>query len=1205
MREPSDDGRRGATEPVVITGAALGLPGAERLFDDANIGRLLDGRQGIDVIPARLRREMLDKHVDAAGQGRGRRRPVRDDRRLDEVIKLAARAGAFDLGEEFGVDAERLAALGRDTQLAIAAGIDALRDAGIPLVLHYKTTTHGDAAARIAGRCPKSCATRRASIFASAFPGLEEMADEVDTPHGGPDAPGASRRARVAARADARPRRHRRRSCWPRSIGGSTTSRHQLETEPYTFDRRFLFRVLSMGHSQFAELIGARGPNTQINSACASTTQAVALAEDWIRAGRCRRVVVVAADDATSDTLLGWIGAGFLASGAAATDEVVEDAALPVRPAPPRDDPRHGRRRARRRERRRRARARPDADLRGARLGHRQLRLPRDPPRRRATSARVMETARRPGRGARRRPRRRWRARRCSSRTRPTRRPAAAAPPPRSMRCAEVFGEDADRIVIANTKGFTGHPMGVGLEDVLAVKALETGVVPPVPNFREVDPDLGALNLSRGGAYPVRYALRLAAGFGSQIAMLLLRWTPVADGRRRRADELGYDYRIADRATSGRPGCARRGPRRSAARGRPAPAARRRLRHAPRLRGRADGAGRWAQPVEAARADRASRAGRRRARRLAPAPSRAPRRPRRAGAAAAPAGRRLHRGGRRRRGAGAGDRGRADGLSRRICWTWISIWRPISGSTRSSRPRCSRRSARRTGSSVTTSLKLRDYPTLNHVVGVRHASAPQRSSRRAARARAGAGGCAGAAAGRAAAVDGRRGAGAGDRGRADGLSRRICSTWISIWRPISGSTRSSRPRCSRRSARRTGSSVTTALKLRDYPTLNHVVGVRPRRAPADRRRRRPTAPNRRQPSDAGRPAADVAGADRLPAPRARRRAAPAARSGACRPASRSSAGSRVVLMPDGGGVGAALTERLEQARRRGRSRSRARRTAEALERSSPAGRPPGRSRASTGCPRSTTRARHALTRDWREALRVARQAAGGHHARARRARRRAGTFLVSRHAARRPPRLRRRTARPSVLGGAVTGFTKALARERPDALVKAVDFAPSGKTRRARRRCSSRRRCATRAPSRSATPTTCAGRSASSSEPRRARRRARADDGHRLPRHRRGRQHRVGDHRRPGRGVAAGRFHLLDLVARARPRRPRPRALRPTTAMGSSASSPSACATRGERADAEARRARAGADRARAARRSTRSRRSSGAGGARTGTRST
>ncbi len=91
-----------------------------------------------------------------------------------------------------------------------------------------------------------------------------------------------------------------------------------------------------MGHSQFAELIGARGPNTQINSACASTTQAVALAEDWIRRGRCRRVVIISADDVTSDNVLEWIGAGFLASGAAATDERVEDAAIPF------DRRRHG-----------------------------------------------------------------------------------------------------------------------------------------------------------------------------------------------------------------------------------------------------------------------------------------------------------------------------------------------------------------------------------------------------------------------------------------------------------------------------------------------------------------------------------------------------------------------------------------------------------------------------------------------------------------------------------------------------------------------------------------------------------------------------------------------------------------------------------------------------------------------------------------------
>ncbi|MGO9523511.1 SDR family NAD(P)-dependent oxidoreductase, partial [Mycobacterium sp.] len=110
-----------------------------------------------------------------------------------------------------------------------------------------------------------------------------------------------------------------------------------------------------------------------------------------------------------------------------------------------------------------------------------------------------------------------------------------------------VFGPDADAVVITNTKGFTGHAMGAGVEDVVAIKSLETGLVPPVPNYKEPDPELGHLNLSTGGSYPVRYALRLGAGFGSQIAMTLMRWTPLPDGRHRLPDELGYEYRIVDR----------------------------------------------------------------------------------------------------------------------------------------------------------------------------------------------------------------------------------------------------------------------------------------------------------------------------------------------------------------------------------------------------------------------------------------------------------------------------------------------------------------------------------------------------------------------------------------------------------------------------------------------------------------------------------
>ncbi|HET8953226.1 MAG TPA: SDR family NAD(P)-dependent oxidoreductase [Solirubrobacteraceae bacterium] len=539
-----DEGSRVA-EPVVITGAGLGLPGAERVFDDGNLGRLLEGGQGIDVIPGRLRREILDKHITRLVKGEDGGAAFETIDEPADVIKLAARAGAFDLEAEFGVDADRMAALGRATQLAIAAGIDALRDAGIPLVRRYRTTTKGT---RLPDRwvLPDDLRDDTGVIFASAFPGLEEMADEVA--HQTED---RMRRERMAALESLR----------ARMLDHDGTDRvvleeverrihdlgRQIEEKAYTFDRRFLFRVLSMGHSQLAELIGARGPNTQVNAACASTTQAVALAEDWIRAGRCRRVIVVAADDATSDTMLGWIGAGFLASGAAATDEAVEDAALPF------DQRRHGMIIGMGAaglvvEAAEAARERgivPICEVLGTVTANSAFHGTRlDVEHIGGVMEQVVSQAEARGLS---RTEMAGELMFVSHETYTPARGGSAAAEIHALR--RVFGDRADRIVIANTKGLTGHPMGVGIEDVVAVKALETGVVPPVPNFRDVDPDLGALNLSHGGAYPVRYALRLAAGFGSQISMLLLRWTPVADGRRRHVDQLGYAYRVAEEQT--------------------------------------------------------------------------------------------------------------------------------------------------------------------------------------------------------------------------------------------------------------------------------------------------------------------------------------------------------------------------------------------------------------------------------------------------------------------------------------------------------------------------------------------------------------------------------------------------------------------------------------------------------------------------------
>ena len=242
------------------------------------------------------------------------------------MIKLAGRSGAIDLVEEFGFPAERAEALDVTTMLAIGAGLDALRDAGIPLVMRYKTATTGRMLPE-RWMLPEAYRDTTGVVFASAFPGYDSLVGELDRYHHD-----QALRQRLDDLQGLRARLG--------ELGGGDLLAEELdhrihaltaeiEDHPYQFDRKFLFHALSMGHSQFAEYIGARGPNTQVNSACASTTQAVALAEDWIRAGRCERVVIVSGDDVTSDRLLEWMGAGFLASGAAATDDVVADAAVP------------------------------------------------------------------------------------------------------------------------------------------------------------------------------------------------------------------------------------------------------------------------------------------------------------------------------------------------------------------------------------------------------------------------------------------------------------------------------------------------------------------------------------------------------------------------------------------------------------------------------------------------------------------------------------------------------------------------------------------------------------------------------------------------------------------------------------------------------------------------------------------------------------
>ena len=217
-----------------------------------------------------------------------------------QLIKIAGRLPTFDLTDPdlgLGISTKVAATMDRTAQLAVAAGVEALRDAALLPMAGAEAglvACHGSVGCARNGptQLHESLRDSTGVVFASSFPGLATMAEETDRMVQGTQMP-----------------------------AGAPGS--------YEFNRKILFGLLVPGNAQLAQLIGARGPNTMINAACAGATQAMGIAQDWIRAGRCDRVVVVSSDDASGEALFPWIGGGFQALSAASTAATVEEGALP------------------------------------------------------------------------------------------------------------------------------------------------------------------------------------------------------------------------------------------------------------------------------------------------------------------------------------------------------------------------------------------------------------------------------------------------------------------------------------------------------------------------------------------------------------------------------------------------------------------------------------------------------------------------------------------------------------------------------------------------------------------------------------------------------------------------------------------------------------------------------------------------------------
>ena len=119
--------------PYVITGISLGLPGGERVFDEGNFEKLVRGETCISEVTDDYKQRLLDKNIVRLIKGRDGTVGMDAATEFGDIPQLAGLKSEFDPCEEFGFDEKIIAAWDITTQLACAAGLIALRDAGIPL----------------------------------------------------------------------------------------------------------------------------------------------------------------------------------------------------------------------------------------------------------------------------------------------------------------------------------------------------------------------------------------------------------------------------------------------------------------------------------------------------------------------------------------------------------------------------------------------------------------------------------------------------------------------------------------------------------------------------------------------------------------------------------------------------------------------------------------------------------------------------------------------------------------------------------------------------------------------------------------------------------------------------------------------------------------------------------------------------------------
>ncbi len=508
------------TDRIVISGVSVGLPGkARRVFAADNFDRILEGTNFIEPLSLEDKKRITDKNITRLfKQPDGNARFV-EITRTEDVIQLAGQLGYFSLTDEYGIKAQYDISMA----LAVAAGIEALKDAGIPLVMQYKEASSGNGKMIPNGfALPGEMQDDTGIIVTSLWPSNETLLNEMER--------------YLYDRFYLKPYEEfeniyfylmenvkemgvkEKVTDWFFKIKGSKRE----DFGPYKFDRNFLMNACPLGSAHLAQIIRAKGPNTLLSSACASTTQAIGVAEDWIRVGRCKRVIVIGGENATSQAQNQWVGSGFLALGAATVKKRVSEAAKPF------DSERNGTIVGAGAvglviEKSDQVRARGmngQAEILGTHMANSAYHTFNiDVPHMAREMTRFISRMEHQHQMT-----KSEYAKKLLFMSHETYTPARGGSADAEVTALKTaFKDYLNHICISNTKGFTGHTLGAAIEDVVMVKALQKRKAPPIANLTSIPDHFKALNFSGKKAIKSEYGLHLAAGFGSHFAFLLIK----------------------------------------------------------------------------------------------------------------------------------------------------------------------------------------------------------------------------------------------------------------------------------------------------------------------------------------------------------------------------------------------------------------------------------------------------------------------------------------------------------------------------------------------------------------------------------------------------------------------------------------------------------------------------------------------------------